>query len=185
MSGFFTKDIIKEEFKPSIGDYTYGNPEISGSGHWNLKIGKFCSIAGAVKILLGGGHNYQNFSSYPFDNISHGGKKVWPTTVAKPGKKKGIGVFIGNDVWIGCRVTILPGVTIGDGAVIGACTVVSKNVEPYSIVVGNSMRVIGYRFDKQTIEKLLTMKWWDWPREKLDKALPYLSDIKKFIQLYG
>lgn len=183
---FYTKDLVDPVMRSCIGDYTYGNPQISGLNPNFLKIGKFCSIAGAVKILLGAGHNYENFSSYPFDNIRHNGHLVWETTKTKPGGRGNkTGVVIGNDVWIGCRVTILPGVTIGDGAVIGACTVVSKNVDPYAVVVGNPMRQIRSRFDLPTCRKLLEMKWWDWPREKLLEALPYLSDVKKFIKLYG
>lgn len=183
-SKFYTRDIINPVLKDCVGEYTYGDPQISGINPNFLKIGKFCSIAGAVKILLGAGHNYRNFSSYPFDNIKNGGKLVWPTakTVSTNGK---YGVEIGNDVWIGCRVTILPGVTIGDGAVIGACTIVTKDVPPYAIVVGNPPRVIKYRFDDGTIRDLLRIKWWDWPKEKLEEALPYLSDISTFISFYG
>ena len=77
-------------------------------------------------------------------------------------------MIIGNDVWIGDRATILSGVRIGDGAVIGAGSVVTKDVEPYSIVAGNPARPKRTRFDEETIKKLLEIKWWDWPVEKIN-----------------
>lgn len=80
-------------------------------------------------------------------------------------------MIIGNDVWIGYRATILSGVKIGDGAVVGAMAVVTKDVEPYCIVAGNPARTIGKRFDDDTIRKLLEIKWWDWPIEKINANL--------------
>lgn len=187
MKNFYTKDLIKDEFKNSVGEYTYGNPIISGNGGHNLKIGKFCSIAGDVHILLGASHNYGNFSTYPFDNIRDvNGVMAFPfIPKSNPHGIAKIGVTIGNDVWIGCRVTILPGVTIGDGAVIGAGSVVAKDIPPYAIVIGNPIQIRGFRFDVKTCSKLLEMKWWDWERSKLLEALSYIYDIQTFIQKYG
>jgi len=92
-------------------------------------------------------------------------------------------VIIGSDVWIGTESLILSGVTIGDGAVIGARAVVAKDVPPFSVVVGNPAKIIKKRFDDQTIEKLLDIKWWLWPDSRISKAIPLLlsDDISKFI----
>ena len=81
-----------------------------------------------------------------------------------PGRKGD--TVVGNDVWIGMNATIMPGITIGDGAIIGACAVVASNVEPYSIVGGNPARPIRKRYSQQIIEELLDIRWWDWPKEK-------------------
>lgn len=188
MKNFYTKDVVSEDFRNSIGDYTYGSPEISGSGSDNLKIGKFCSFAGGVKILLGMSHNYKRFTTYPFNSISEDYKyKVWKTKErdGSPTSSKGPKVIIGNDVWIGCRVTILPGVTIGDGAVIGAGAIVSKDIPPYAVAVGSPIRVIKYRFDKEQIDALLRIKWWNFDMDKLKEAVLDIDiPIDEFVKKY-
>ena len=83
-------------------------------------------------------------------------------------------IVIGNDVWIGYEAVILSGVTIGDGAIIGARAVVTKDVAPYSIVGGVPAKEIRKRYDPQTIERLIQLKWWDWPEENIRQALPAL-----------
>ena len=95
-------------------------------------------------------------------------------------------IVIGNDVWIAQDATILSGVTIGDGAVIGANSVVTKDVEPYTIVAGNPARPISKRFDDQTIEDLLRIKWWNLPMEDLEKKkdLIFSTDIEAFIRSF-
>ena len=85
-------------------------------------------------------------------------------------------IVIGNDVWIGYEATILSGVTIGDGAIIGAKAVVTKDVPPYSVVGGVPAKKIKQRFDAETIQKLQQLKWWDWPDEKIRQAIPYLKN---------
>jgi serine acetyltransferase len=80
-------------------------------------------------------------------------------------------VIIGNDVYIGYNVTILSGVTIGDGAVVGACSVLTEDVPPYAIVAGNPARLIRYRFKEESIQKLLKIRWWDWPEERVKKNI--------------
>jgi virginiamycin A acetyltransferase len=82
---------------------------------------------------------------------------------------------VGNDVWIGQKATILPGIHIGDGAIIGACSVVTKDVPPYSVVAGNLAQVKKYRFDKETIDLLLKLKWWDKDIEEIKKLIPFLT----------
>jgi serine acetyltransferase len=93
-------------------------------------------------------------------------------------------VIIGNDVWLGADSVILSGVTIGDGAAIGARAVVTGNIPPYAIVAGNPARIVKNRFDDETISRLLKIKWWEWEDAKIDKALPMLlnDDIRKFIE---
>ena len=126
----YTKDIIKNH---TIGDYTYGGPEIIDRWGGKLTIGKYCSIAKNVTILLGGNHNTDWVTTYPFVRVNDE-KDIHPRN-EEP-------VIIGNDVWIGMDVLILPGVTIGDGAIIGARTVVSRDIGSYCICVGNPGRVV-------------------------------------------
>lgn len=174
----FLKNIIKNS-KIIVGDFTYyDDPENVENFEKNvlylfdflpdkLIIGKFCQIATGVKFIMNGGnHDMSGFSSYPF------GPFCWSTTTA--GVIKGDTV-IGNDVWIGYGATIMPGVTIGDGAIIAACSVVTKNVDPYTIVGGNPARFIRERFKADTIRKLLKLKWWDWSIDKISQNLNVIT----------
>jgi acetyltransferase-like isoleucine patch superfamily enzyme len=131
-----------------------------------LKVGAYCSFAKEVKIFLGGNHNVDWISTYPFCSMLH-------TKNTKHPSSKG-DIIIGNDVWIGWGSTILSGVTIGDGAVVGAEAVVAKDIAPYSIVVGNPAREVKKRFDDETIEYLLELKWWDWEEDKVNGAAEIL-----------
>ena len=153
-----------------IGEYTYGHPHIECYAlNDKLTIGKFCSIAKEVTILIGMQHPIHCGSTFPFGPFM-GVKPYNPDeTQYEPIPQETI---IGNDVWIGYGVTILSGVTIGDGAVIGAKAVVSKDVEPYSIVVGSPLKCL--RFPKHVIKALLKKKWWDLPDEQIEKLAPYL-----------
>jgi acetyltransferase-like isoleucine patch superfamily enzyme len=159
----WTNDLIE------VGDFTYGRPIVH---QWDkvtrLKIGKFCSIAGNVHILLGGEHHTEWVTTYPFDVLL--GNSV--------AKSKG-DVVIGNDVWIGENVTILSGVTIGDGAVIGAGSVVARDVAPYAVMAGNPIELKGVRMNAMEASDVGELHWWDWPMEKLSAAVPLLiaSDV--------
>ena len=162
-----------------MGEGSYGSPEVHGSvGAHKLKIGKYCSIAGGVTVWLGGEHRHDWVTTYPFSVLN---PEVAGHIQGHP-KSKG-DVIIGNDVWIGASAFILSGVTIGDGAVVGARAVVAKDVPPYSIVVGNPARVIKYRFEEDTIQKLLKIKWWNWSKREIYAAMHLLlaSDIDAFI----
>ena len=176
----YTKDILLGDIF-EIGDFTYGKPEVFHfDNRTKLKIGKFCSIAGEVQIFLGGNHRIDWVTTFPFPSMVR-----WPEHLkikGHPGTKGD--VVIGSDVWIGQGAMILSGVTIGDGAVIGAKAVVSENVPSYGIVVGNPATVIKKRFDDDTIEKLLKIKWWDWPFEKIRQSVPLLCshDLSGFIE---
>lgn len=166
---FYTRDLLPQ-YKNNIGKYTYGLPRIFKlENDSQIQIGKFCCIANDVKIFLDGEHETQNISTYPFGYF-----KEFTTEKKYQTKSKGK-VVIGNDVWIGYGVTILSGVNIGDGAVIGACALVNKDVAPYAIVGGVPAKIIKNRFDDKTTEKLLKIKWWDWPDKKIQKNIEILS----------
>ncbi|HXU93486.1 MAG TPA: CatB-related O-acetyltransferase [Gallionella sp.] len=166
----------------SIGAYTYGSPNIH---QWDnsarLTIGKHCSIEKGVSILLGGEHRTGWVTTYPFERSFHeaGGSAGHPHSKGD--------VTIGNDVWIGMGATILSGVTIGDGAVIVAHSLVTKDVPPYAIAGGNPARVVRSRFSVDVVRKLQAIAWWDWPIEKIEEGVPLLmdNDIDAFIRWGG
>ncbi len=152
----------------NIGEWTMGCPTISKFlEEGTLTIGKFCSFADDVVILLGGEHDYENVSTYPF------GQLLWRFSKTRTVHTKG-DVTIGNDVWVGRGAIIRSGVTIGDGAVIGAGSVVVADIPDYAIAGGNPAKVIKYRFNPDVIEKLLLLKWWDWPWKVLREYIPEL-----------
>ncbi len=155
------------------GDFTYGFPTILSWGeNTKLIIGKFCSISANVTIFLGGEHRNDWVSTYPFNALL----KNYEYIKGHP-KSKG-DVIIGNDVWIGRDAVILSGVKIGDGAVIGANSLVTKDVEPYSIVGGNPAKLIRYRFKKEIIDALLNMEWWNQELEEIAEIIPLLQSEK-------
>ena len=139
-----------------------------------LIIGKFCSIAcGAKFIFNSANHSLSSLSSYPFPIFF----EEWDLDIkdiTKAWDNKG-DIVIGNDVWIGYEAVILAGVTIGDGAVIGARAVVTKDIPPYTIVGGVPARPIRKRFSEEITDSLLKIKWWDWPKERIRK---HISDIQ-------
>ena len=134
--------------------------------HDRLLIGKFCSIACGAKFLFNSAnHALGSLSTYPFpifyDEWGLDGKNV-----ADAWDNKG-DITIGNDVWIGCEAVILSGVTIGDGAIIGARAVVTRDIPPYTIAAGVPAKPIRRRFDVETIARLEELRWWDWEEEKI------------------
>lgn len=166
----------------SIGAYTYMR---GGTVHSLTKIGRFCSVAPGVEIGPGN-HPTTFLSTHPFQygasgfdfwpafkGFKHRGLNV-PTSVAKAAP------IIGNDVWIGAQAFIPRGVTIGDGAVIAAGSVVTKDVQPYEIVGGAPAKHIRFRFDKETISTLLELKWWDYEPASLE-GVPF-DDIHAAIE---
>jgi virginiamycin A acetyltransferase len=189
----FLKNIITN---PNIvvGNYTYyddfedvHNFEKNVKYHFDfmgdkLIIGKFCMIAsGTTFIMNGGNHLIEAISAYPF--AIFGGD--WQN--AMDGKFypfKG-DTIIGNDVWIGHNASVMPGVTVGDGAVVATNSTVTKNVEPYSIVGGNPARLIKKRFPDEQIEVLLQIKWWNWEIEKITRYVDILTgnDVEKLKSL--
>jgi acetyltransferase-like isoleucine patch superfamily enzyme len=162
-----------------IGRHTYGRPSVLDRGDDILVIGNFTSIADGVQIALSN-HQTRFVSSYPFGVL----RSYWPSVPmgVEDHVSKGA-VTIGSDVWIGANAFIGSGVTVGHGAVIGAHAVVTKDVPPYSICVGNPARTARFRFDEDEIRELLSICWWDWPDEKIDRFLPFIlsEDVGKFI----
>lgn len=179
----FLKNIIKN---PNIivGDFTYYddfenvmNFEKNVKYHFDfigdkLIIGKFCMLASDVQFIMNGGnHMTDAISAYPFAVFGNGWEgamegKAYPT--------KG-DTEVGNDVWIGHQAIIMPGVKIGDGAIIGSYSIVTKDVDPYSIVGGNPAKVIRKRYDNDVIARLLQIRWWDWPLDKITRNLKVLT----------
>jgi len=164
----------------TVGANSYGCPRILEWGEGTiLRVGSYCSIGEDVKIFLGGEHRTDWVSYYPFNEF-------WEEALEVEGQPYSKGdVTIGSDVWVGFGATILSGVTIGHGAIIGAHAVVARDVEPYTIVVGNPARPVRKRFDDATIERLLATAWWSWPEEKLRQHVKLLlsSDIERFLSM--
>lgn len=158
-----------------VGDYTYfhdfGNPEAFEKNvlyHFDfigdrLIIGKFCSIASNVRFIMNGGnHRTDWFTNFPFPVFGNGWESAMPESWPNRGD-----TVIGNDVWIGYGATIMPGVNIGDGAIIATGSIVTKDVAPYAVVGGNPAQEIRRRFDDDTVAVLMDVRWWDWPVEKI------------------
>lgn len=150
--------------------YTYIG---SNSVVMHSEIGKFCSISWGVTIGPGN-HDYKKMSSHDFlYNDFYGLKPFDEKPVYDRFANK---TCIGNDVWIGTGATILNGVKIGDGAVIGANTIVTKDVPPFAIFVGNPGRVVSYRFEKEQIDEILSIKWWDLPHDEIKKSFEIFKE---------
>ncbi|MCX2717452.1 CatB-related O-acetyltransferase [Helicobacter sp. MIT 21-1697] len=179
-----------------VGDFTYiadSDFESHISHHYEfnndkLIIGKFCQIAAGVEFVMNGANHQMNApSTFPF-YIFEGWEMSAPPLCELPLKGDTI---IGNDVWIGQNATILPGVRIGDGAIIGANAVVASDIAPYSIAVGNPARVIKKRFDEELTMLLLALKWWDKSIAEIQNLIPLLTcsnltkvkkELKKMIE---
>lgn len=158
--------------KVRVGPYSYGAPKVRFADAHTLSIGSFCSFADNIQIFLGGNHDPHHVSTYPF----HAFADLWPHSPPLPSNVRSKGdVVIGSDVWIGSHACLLSGITVGHGAIIGAYSVVSKDVPPYAVVAGNPARVVGMRFDVQTIEALLACAWWNLSPSRLQELLPLLA----------
>ena len=148
-----------------VGEYTYFDTRIT-FGLWQsedeVRIGRFCSLAKNITIFGGGEHITSRTTTFPFVLLFAESR---PQSLVD-GQNKGVTV-VGHDVWIGVGATIMSGVKIGNGAVIGAKAVVAKDIPDYAIAVGNPAKVIRYRFKPQTIERLITLSWWNWNLSKI------------------
>lgn len=189
----YLKNIIKNP-QIIVGDYTYyDDPENADNFEKNvlylfefmgdrLIIGKFCQIASGVRFIMNGSNHAMNgVSTYPFKVFGGQWSSKDPMHVVNKGD-----TVIGNDVWIGNSATIMQGIKIGDGAIIGTNSLITKNVEPYTIVGGNPAREIRKRFDDDTIKFLLQLKWWNWNVEKITKHLDLIvnADIAALRRIY-
>ena len=175
-----------------VGDFTYiadseFESHVTNFYPWSrdkLIIGKFCQIAAGVEFIMNDANHQMNaVSTFPFYTLE-GWNMEAPASADMPFKGNTI---IGNDVWIGQNATILPGVHIGDGAIIGANSTVGSNIEPYTIVAGNPAKPIRKRFDSELTALLLEWKWWDKPIEEINSLIPILTssrvdDIKNKIK---
>lgn len=164
----------------SVGDFTYfGDTDFEShvTHHYDfygdrLVIGKFCQIAKGVEFIMNGAnHSTRSVSTFPFHIFSAFGAPVPPLEKMT---MKG-DTIVGNDVWMGQNATILPGVRIGDGAIIGANSVIGSDVGPYTVVVGNPARLVRKRFDDDLIGIMLELKWWDKPIEEINGLIPLLQ----------
>ncbi|HEY9627318.1 MAG TPA: Vat family streptogramin A O-acetyltransferase [Coleofasciculaceae cyanobacterium] len=176
-----------------IGDYTYyDDPENSEDFERNvlyhfpfsgdrLIIGKFCALAKGINFIMNGAnHKLDGFSTYPFFSFKNGWEKVFPQPGDLPYKGDTV---VGNDVWIGYETVIMPGVEVGDGAIIAAKSVVVGDVAPYTIVGGNPAKLIRQRFSDDVIRALLEVAWWNWDIEKITRNLEKIvaADIEALI----
>ena len=135
-----------------------------------LVIGRFCALAAGVRFVMNGAnHAMSGFSTYPF-NIFGGGWEKGFDEATWTGASRG-DTLVGNDVWIGMDATVMPGVTIGDGAIVAAKSVVTSDVRPYAVVGGNPAAEVKRRFADATVARLLAIAWWTWPVEKLTRNL--------------
>ncbi len=184
MAGFpkvcFIKNTVQNP-RIVVGDYTYyDDPEDSENFGRNvlyhfpfigdrLVIGKFCAIARGVKFIMNGAnHKISGVSTYPFQIFGNGWEKAMPEDGDLPFKGDTI---VGNDVWLGYDALIMPGVRIGDGAVVAARSVVTRDVPAYAVVGGNPANVIRTRFAPEVAERLQAVAWWDWPIETVTERL--------------
>ena len=149
-----------DDYAARIAPYLYpGAPE-------RLVIGRFVQIAHGVRFITSSAnHPMRGFSTYPFAVFNPATMDAYSGEVGQPGD-----TIIGNDVWLGFEAVVLPGVTVGDGAVIGAKAVVSRDVPPYATVAGNPATVVRSRFDDNIVSALLRIGWWNWPLDKIEHA---------------
>ncbi|MCY1394786.1 Virginiamycin A acetyltransferase [compost metagenome] len=168
-----------------IGDYTYyDDPDDSENFERNvlyhfpfigdkLRIGKFCALARGVKFIMNGAnHKMSGISTYPFQIFGNGWEKVMPALHELPYKGD---TEIGNDVWIGYEALIMPGVTIGNGAIVSSRSVVTNDVPAYTIVGGNPAKPIKVRFEPHEIVLLQRAAWWEWPIEVISEHLALIT----------
>ncbi|MFN8573905.1 MAG: CatB-related O-acetyltransferase [Gemmatimonadaceae bacterium] len=165
-----------------VGDYTYYDdprgPEQFEQNvlyHFDfngdrLVIGRYCSIAAEVRFIMNGGNHPTTWlTTYPFPIFGHGWEAGMPSSWPNRGD-----TTVGHDVWIGYGATIMPGVHIGDGAIVATASVVTKDVPPYAIVGGNPATLLRYRFDEATIAQLLALQWWHWEPEVITRNVAAL-----------
>lgn len=205
----FTRDGLAEQAKGRdwrIGEFSYGVPKIFAGGNrrsGRLIMGRYCSIAAGVTIFLGGDHRTDWVTTYPFGAVDPKARRLLASLSlaeeraqasaadAQPaGPANGRAsrtsagdVVIGNDVWIGRYVSILSGVTVGDGAVLAAHAVVTRDVAPYAMVAGNPARQKKLRFTEEQIARLLRVRWWDWPQDVIEQHYGLLlsPDVDAFL----
>lgn len=174
-----------------VGDYTYYD-DVNGAERFEehvthhyeflgdrLIIGKFCAIGKGIEFVMNGAnHRMNSVTTYPFNIMGGGWERFTPSLEKLPLKGDTV---VGNDVWIGQNVTVMPGVHIGDGTIIAASSVVTRDIPAYCVAGGNPCRVIRRRFDEDLTEYLLKLRWWDWDAEKIFRNMDALcsGDLEK------
>ncbi|BBH17130.1 acetyltransferase [Nocardioides baekrokdamisoli] len=173
---------LRKSGKVVMGPHSYGAAVIrdfhTDRPQTKLVIGDYCSITATAVLMIGGNHPVDRVTTYPH-RIMFDMEGACEDGIPLPVED----TVIGNDVWLCQAATILAGVTVGDGAVVTAGAVVTRDVPPYAIVGGVPAKVIRYRHSPEQIEALLQVKWWDWPEEDVRAATPLLAgdDIDAFI----
>lgn len=156
-----------------------------GRNDLTVTVGSFSSVAGNLSVFLAGNHPTDFVSTYPFGFTGY--TRDWSAHVdyEEYNRSKG-SILIGSDVWIGASATIMSGITIGHGAVVGAQSLVARDVPPYAIFCGNPAKLVGYRFKHHIIQGLLELAWWEWEDDKIEEALEYIvsSDVEGFLRRY-
>lgn len=178
---------LRDDPFTTIGIKSYENGAIvSRSSKAKLEIGKYCSIAQFTTFIVdGGNHTYSKVTSFPlFDNLfldDEVNKRKFKSSIQQ---KEGI--CIGNDVWIGSGSYIMPGVKVGNGVVIAANSVVTKNIPDYALVAGVPAKIIKIKHDEITISKLNKIAWWDWEEQIIKNRIDdfYISKVESFIEKY-
>ncbi len=187
----FTRDLMKDMidagYDISVGRCSYGHPRVKWAERqktrYRLRIGRYCSIADRVIIYVGtqGRHAADFVSTFPLRVLHPTSIEPDPPSASVIGD---LGVTIGSDVWIGREAIIMAGVTIGHGAIIGARTIVTKDVPPYAKVVGSPARNIGLRFSSDLVQELLELEWWSFPEDVIAENIDaFLTpDIAQFLR---
>ena len=171
-----------------VGDYTYYDDPAAPADfeknnvlfNWpevgdRLIIGKFCCIASGARFIMGSAnHRMCSVTTYPFNVFGGAWAESTPPHLSQlPFKGDTV---VGSDVWLGRECTVMPGVKIGDGAIVAAYSIVTRNVEPYTVVGGNPARLLKHRFDAELTGLLLQFRWWDLPVQQVTELLPLLCD---------
>jgi acetyltransferase-like isoleucine patch superfamily enzyme len=176
---------MKERILAGKHSYFHEGANLKWECHTKLIVGNFTSIADGVQFFMsnGFGHDVKNVSTFPFGYVS---RRKFRGAINKSKNTNG-DIIIGNDVWIGENAVVMSGVKIGDGAVIANNSHIVKDVPPYALVGGNPAKLIKYRFDEETISKLLEIKWWDWDDEKINVNVNLLcnDNLDEFIKKFG
>lgn len=182
----FLKNLIT---RPTIevGDYTYYDDPLGPERfeehnvlyHFDfvgdrLVIGRYCAIAANTRFIMNGAnHDMRGFSTFPFPIFGGAWRDAFDPAALAAGHRGD--TVVGNDVWFGMEALVMPGVSIGHGAIVAARAVVGSDVPPYAVVAGNPARIVRMRYDEETVRRLLAVAWWDWPVDKVTRNIDAIS----------
>lgn len=165
---YFVHNLASVSSNCNIGGYSYIHGKTRITGDQKILIGKFCSIASEVRLQVGDEHDYKRISTYPFKTILGFDYLAYQESF-------GDGISIGNDVWIGEGARILSGSVINDGVVVGAGSVVRGELQAYGVYSGNPCVLRRFRFEKDVVEKLLKIQWWNWDIGKIENEINFFN----------